>query len=59
MLTVLVADELVQVNLGLLPLAVDALQAGAEDVAVLEADVLGGVEEVAGHGCGWGGRVGW
>ena len=44
-LTVVVAEEVVQVDLRVLPLAVGALQAGLEDVVVLDADVLCGVVE--------------
>lgn len=54
--TVLVADVVVQVDLGLNPLAVNALEGSAEHVVVLKTDVAGGVEERHGECvcvCGW------
>lgn len=47
--TILISNVLIQVDLGIDPVAIDSLQAAAEDVTVLEAEVLGGGEEVAGH----------
>jgi hypothetical protein len=36
---------LVEINLSVLPAAVGLLEAGAEDVAVVDASVLGGLNE--------------
>lgn len=47
--TILISNVLIQVDLGIDPVAIDSLQAAAEDVTVLEAEFLGGGEEVAGH----------
>jgi hypothetical protein len=43
--TVVVADVLVEIDLGVLPLAITALEAGPEDVAIVDANILGGVVE--------------
>lgn len=47
--TVVVANMIVQVDLRVDPLTVDSLEAATEDGAVLETDLLGSCEEVAGH----------
>jgi hypothetical protein len=50
-LTVVVADELVEVNLGIHLLAVRIAKTGSEDVAVVNTDILSrGVER---HDGGW------
>ena len=43
--TVIVANALVEVNLSVVPIAVGSLEASPEHVAVVDADVLGGVVE--------------
>jgi hypothetical protein len=44
-LTVLVTNVVVQVNLGVVPLAIGPLEASSEDVIVIDTDVIGRVVE--------------
>ena len=48
-----VANELVKVDLGVLPLAVTLLEAGPQDVAIVDTDVLSGVVESHCELIGW------
>jgi hypothetical protein len=45
LLTLVVAQNAVQVELGVVPVTIDVLETGTEHVVVINADVLGGVVE--------------
>tara|TARA_R110002003_G_scaffold48_18_gene4084 strand:- start:39448 stop:39627 length:180 start_codon:yes stop_codon:yes gene_type:complete len=43
--TVIIADMVVQVNLGVIPLAIRTLETGSKNVAIVDTDVFGRVME--------------